>query len=203
MNSTESIENELKEVNPGLCGISKVNIFSVPIGYFEDNLQELVFKMQHAAAASNITPKEELQSIAPGLLLPGEKQLLNVPEGYFDNLAEKIVIRMNPQNSSVIRMRKRKTMWQYARAAVVTGIIAVSGMMVYNNQHPYAVYDSETLSSEQQVNEGILKLSNDEIVKYLDTSSSSIDNESISNNIEEKQLPNVEELSNLSSTTSD
>ena len=199
MNSGDNIENELRELSPVLFGISKKNIFTVPDNYFNSNVEGIINHIRNADTTV-LTPAEELQSIAPALQFP-HAQSFTLPIGYFDSVAENVLMKIKPQQSSVIRMNKRKIMWQYARAAVVTGFIAVSGLMVYNNQHPYDIGDTVKYDNEQQVNDGISHLSNDEIIKYLDVVSSPSDNENISNNIDEKQLPNVEELNNLSQTT--
>ena len=43
------------------------------------------------------------------------------------------------------------------------------------------------------VSEGISKLSDDEIIKYLETTSTASDNEALTSNIEEKELPAPQE----------
>ena len=80
METNIDILNELRAISPLLAGMEKVNVFTVPQGYFEA-LSELI---------SGIVKERET-----GILneFP-RKNSLEVPAGYFDNLANTILNRI-------------------------------------------------------------------------------------------------------------
>lgn len=229
MKTSLEILNELKSISPLLAGIAKTNVFTVPEGYFNSiensilanaRTAHLTGSLQKVAPytvpegyfdslADNVLDKiknslfsasEELRSISPLLYSFQNENVFTTPPGYFDELPEEVVMKIKPQEAVLIRMKRRSSVWLYARAAVMTGIIAVSALMVYNNQSPYLHNVSSQpggqYSNEQQINEGISKLSDEEIIKYLETNGSSTDNETLTNNIDEKQLPEKHDFLN-------
>src|SRR6476646_9356335 len=75
MEHSVDILQELKQISPFLSEMKKINVFSVPQGYFT-NLD-----------------KQILENIftLPTSLLTSEHHILGVPEGYFENLAGNIL----------------------------------------------------------------------------------------------------------------
>lgn len=228
MKTSSEILNELRQISPLLAEIEKTNVFSVPDGYFNTltalvvdhiNFPSILTKSGNTTfevpsgyfdtLSENILVKirsvnnsasEEIKELSPVLYSVQKENVFSAPPDYFDELPEKLAIKIHPQQATIIRMRKRSTAWQYARAAVMTGIIALSALLVYNNQSPYASAASEQPAgqyiNEQQINEGISRLSDEEIIKYLETNGNSSDNETLTNSIDEKQLPEKSELLN-------
>lgn len=85
MNNGNNILNELREISPLLAGMEKVNVFTVPAGYFEglaDTMQLLV--------------KEENSTVLTGI----NKQSQDVPAGYFDSLADTILNKIKAQEAA-------------------------------------------------------------------------------------------------------
>ena len=83
MENNIDILNELKGISPLLAGMEKVNVFTVPLGYFE-GLGDLLLQV--------------VKENETGILKDLPKQsLLEVPPGYFDNLAENILNRIRSQ----------------------------------------------------------------------------------------------------------
>lgn len=223
MKNSIEIFNELKQISPLLAGMEKTNVFSVPDNYFGLIESSVITKLNLIRKISSLRDKptlsapegyfntlsenildyiknsslsssEELRSISPLLYAIRNEEVFTTPPGYFDELPQEVVLKVKPQDAMIIRMRRRSSIWQYSRAAVMTGIIALSALMVYNNQSPYVSTESGQYSSEQQINEGISKLSNDEIIKYLEVNTTG--DETISNNVDEKQLPDQKDLLN-------
>ncbi|MEO7982608.1 MAG: hypothetical protein ABI688_00875 [Bacteroidota bacterium] len=118
--------DELSHLSPALSNLSKQMPYAVPQGYFE----ELAGKAIKLTAVTNDfqTSKEELAGLSP--LLSGLKKEMPfaVPQGYFESLAGKIAIEENKPAAKVISMTGRKWL-RYAAAAVVTGILVMSGFM--------------------------------------------------------------------------
>ncbi len=77
MKKAPEILNELMAISPLLAGLEKVNVFSVPEGYFDD----LQFRITNYAILNNTSPVENT----------AKRSLQRVPEGYFDTLSDSIL----------------------------------------------------------------------------------------------------------------
>lgn len=85
MTQSPNILNELKELNSSLAGMAAENAYTVPAGYFESLLGELMNRIR-AMEASN--PKDELDFLAPVLNDISRQMPYSVPDDYFTGLAE-------------------------------------------------------------------------------------------------------------------
>ena len=85
MENRTDILNELKTISPLLAGMEKVNVFTVPAGYFED-LSDYVF-MSILGNGGGI-----LNTIS-------RKDPARVPDGYFEKLADSILNRIRKEQS--------------------------------------------------------------------------------------------------------
>lgn len=152
-------KEELNHLSPLLNSISKETPYSVPTGYFET----LADNVLHTVRESNDyqTAKEELGSISP--LLSGLKKdnPYTVPAGYFENTTEKITADENKSETKVISLGSRKW-FRYAAAAVVTGLILLSGFLYFGENNSTTepgskvmakiTRDVKNMDSEQQDN---------------------------------------------------
>ncbi|MBI5859108.1 MAG: hypothetical protein HZB42_15850 [Sphingobacteriales bacterium] len=124
---TVSASDEISFLSPLLSNISREMPYSVPAGYF-DLLQE---KLMAAVRESSDhqTAKEELESISP--LLSGLKKEMpySVPQGYFNSLSENAA----KKETKVISITHRRW-FRYAAAAIVVGIVAITGFILTNNK---------------------------------------------------------------------
>jgi len=76
---TIDILNELRELSPLLSGMEKVNVFSVPSGYFQ-SLEDSIL-----VACKN----------KPGIITQAQKRFpSDIPDGYFDQLAGSILSKI-------------------------------------------------------------------------------------------------------------
>ncbi len=81
MSMNENIREELRPLTPILAEISRSNVFSIPINYFQ-GLEENIM----------LTIKEELTTTS----LPNASPIpFRVPEGYFDDLPNIIINKLN------------------------------------------------------------------------------------------------------------
>lgn len=88
MKNSPEILNELMVISPLLAGLDKVNVFSVPEGYFN----ELQFRITNYAILNNTSAVENIN----------RRNLQQVPEGYFDNLSNSILAKVKatyPENA--------------------------------------------------------------------------------------------------------
>lgn len=125
--NAENVAEELNYLSPILSNISKQTPYTVPAGYF-DSLAETA--LQSVRENSNYqTAKEEIETLSP--LLSGLKKQMpySVPQGYFENIAEK----SEKQKTRVISITSRKW-FRYSAAAIVVGIVAISGLLIFGNK---------------------------------------------------------------------
>jgi hypothetical protein len=88
MKNSPEILNELMAISPLLAGLEKVNIFTVPEGYFN----ELQFRITNYAILNNTSPAENIN----------KRNLQEVPSGYFDTLSDSILAKVKavyPENT--------------------------------------------------------------------------------------------------------
>ena len=87
MESRIDILKELKELSPVIAGMEKVNVFTVPSGYFERLGDDILVTINEGRSnlLSNITTPSSIQ----------------VPKGYFESLADNILNKIKEQESAL------------------------------------------------------------------------------------------------------
>ncbi len=116
MNTISSSE-EIAQLCPLLAGISRNMPFEIPENYFQTNLEALAF----------LISKEVSSEIIPAIAMP-----YDVPPGYFSAFPQTLLKKVAPQKGRVVSI---KANWKtFAAAAIITGIIALSGIshLFYN-----------------------------------------------------------------------
>jgi hypothetical protein len=160
MEKSIEILNELRSISPDLAEMEKVNVFSVPEGYFIDldkKIATTIFLQQDEkntfqkvpegyfdSFSSNIISRikeeeesadSEMKSISPALHYIKDEKIFTVPEGYFDDLSDRILNRINGQNAKIVSFNSAKKWWKYAAAAVIAGIITITSMQLFKSQN--------------------------------------------------------------------
>jgi hypothetical protein len=192
----ESAEEELRRLSPMLYALKDYNVFSVPDGYFESFTTGIMERLKPQPANPE-SAEEELCRLSP--MLSGLKgNVFSVPDGYFESFAGDVVERLKPQPAKIITMKKGNSWWKYAAAAVVAGAIAVSSLQIFNGSPdmntgksglPDYVQASFQYKTEDDLNAGIAKLSDDDIIKYLEKNGNIMDNELLTNNTDVSEMP--------------
>ncbi|HMG81760.1 MAG TPA: hypothetical protein VK559_01875 [Ferruginibacter sp.] len=160
--SSNDILKELQELSPLLAGMEKVNVFTVPDGYFNDIPAAVLFALgkennlpafsgqstfnvpagYFESLAGNILAKikegeltvaDELRELSAMLYSIQNENVYKVPNGYFDDLAESILKQVQPQQAKVIRIGKRNGVLKTAVAASVIVLLAFSVYKVDKN----------------------------------------------------------------------
>jgi len=156
MEKSTEILNELKSISPALAEMEKVNVFTVPEGYFIDldekiatavflqvdkkeNFQKVpegYFDSLSNKILSKIKEEEEsaeseIKSLSPVLHYLKEEELYSVPEDYFHNLSDRILNKVKEQNAKVVTFHSVKKWWKYAAAAVIAGIITITSLQLF------------------------------------------------------------------------
>lgn len=82
MANTTDILNELKELSPALAALEKVNVFTVPAGYFNGLTTGILTRIEE---------ENELKELSPSLAAMEKLNVFTVPKGYFDHLTYDIM----------------------------------------------------------------------------------------------------------------
>lgn len=161
--SNNDILNELKELSPLLAGMEKVNVFTIPDGYFDSisaTVLLVVREEEHTLPAlsghstfdipagyfeslagniltkikdGELTHRQELRALSPMLYSIQNENVYKVPDGYFDGVAIAILQQVQPQEAKLTPLRKRSNIFKYAIAASVVGIMALGVYKIETN----------------------------------------------------------------------
>ena len=207
MHSNLTIQNELKELNSILAGISNTNVYTVPDGYFEAMALDILNTLQQVSDISPNAAVPEgyfegladgiMNKIKDGLAMKDEGSALlstvrnvnpyTVPHGYFETLAGNIVNQL-PQPAKVIVMRKRSSFFNYAAAAVITGILGLSVVSIVDKRQQDKILP-ETAALNLNFDEALANVSDDDIVAYLQKGGEDVNAALVASASEDKNLP--------------
>lgn len=177
---------------------TKVNgsTLTIPENYFQNLSTAVLEKIQ----STEDDPQQELRKLSPMLYAVQNENVFSVSKDYFKNLPGYILSTITGEQQAKVVALKKKTLWSYA-AAVVAGAIGISSLFLLTKSNtPAGVQESKTVASsyvntasqfknEQQIKNAVAALPADEIVNYLEATGSDLDNEALTANIEEKELP--------------
>ena len=219
MEKNNDILYELRDISPLLAEIPRINIQSVPFGYFH-KLEERIcinsilmqnetkeyFKHKKPGVPSgyfenlsdSILSKikndhnTESEEVYPLLESLKNKHVFKVPDGYFDDLSNQIIAGTRIKEEAKVISIGRNKWWKYAAAAIIAGILLISGLFIFkpdNNQVSRYLAASQQYQTATQIEDGIASLRDDDIVNYLETHGNITDNEILINNIDTDFLP--------------
>jgi hypothetical protein len=88
MTQKDNILQELNELKSSLVAISKKNIYTVPVGYFDGLADQTLNRIK---AMETLTADEELDYLSPMLKNISKQVLYTVPSGYFEELQKNLL----------------------------------------------------------------------------------------------------------------
>ncbi len=147
-----------------------------------------------------------MQKLSPLLFSLKDKNVFTVPSNYFENVSENVLNKLNTRPAKIVSITKARTWWKYVAAAVVTGAIAIGSLQIFNSSPdmqknnsvvtessglPGYIKSSFQYKTPEQVDEGVAALSDDAIIKYLEKHGNIMDNESLSTDVDIKELPDA------------
>jgi hypothetical protein len=148
-----------------LSSLPKEDPYKVPQGYFDDLADHIMDGIRNHPDYR--TSREELAAISPLLESLNKRPVYAVPQGYFENFR----IATTPEqhsDSRVVPLSKRRW-FRYAAAAVVTGIIALVGLTVYNNNKQTNTAATTPLAKfEKEVKKIDDVRSTDNLIEFMD-----------------------------------
>ncbi len=202
MEQTYIILQELAEIAPNLALAPKATGCAVPNGYFE-TLSDSIWQKIHAeqnmslptgyfdGLAGNVMAKikseeNELENIAPTLFALPKSMPYAVPAGYFEQL-----------NYSVPQVKVVKINWfksiKFAAAAILVGVLAFGGIQLMNPKEKLdnAVVEGLHIAQKNSFDAELQKISDEDIIQYLQNSSEDLDAESIALLVDAEKTENV------------
>jgi hypothetical protein len=198
-NLDETILAILKEDKIALNnGFSKDILFEVPNGYFE-NLSNKIIGRIKAEQPDNIN--EELKTLSPMLYSIHGENVFEVPHGYLNSFGDIVLNKVKSQPAKVVSIQKRTSIFKYAVAAVMTGIMALGVyqfVVKQNHVNPQFAALDPTIQTgikmnEKQFDTTLNNLSDDEIAGYLEKNASDADIAEITSSIDENNLPSSDD----------
>jgi hypothetical protein len=125
-----AVSTELTELSPVLSGISKKMPYQIPENYFENLTSEI--------------PAIISDEALPAVIDFSKSNPYQVPAGYFDGLSEQVLRKIPKTPGKVISINRSRNFMRMAVAAMVTAVIALSGILYFtNNNSVDPVYQSE------------------------------------------------------------
>jgi hypothetical protein len=184
----EDAATELSGLSPQLFSIKKEGTFEVPAGYFDTLAGSIVAKIKTADDENAVT---EIRALSPMLYSIQNENVFTVPQGYFENISADVLNTVNPQTKVVSMKRRTTTFFKYAVAAAFTGVMALgvfkfTGTKTEKTELPGYVTAGLKV---QDVDQELAKISDDDIVKYLDANGTDVKTAMLANSIDENELP--------------
>ncbi len=185
--------DELRKLSPALYSIQNQNIFEVPTGYFEGLADSVMAKIN---VGVNETAAEELRMLSPILYSIQNENVFEVPKGYFADLSNEIMAKVKP--AKVVTMRKRSNNFmKYAVAAAFTGVMALAVFKFTSNSNndktDPIVAQGRKIAEENKIDEEMAKVTDADIVKYLEASGSDAKTALVANVVDENTLPSQDD----------
>jgi len=145
---------EISELSPLLAGISRTMPYVIPSNYFQATLEELPFLTGEDPKSAILTLVERVTPY-------------QVPSGYFIDLPDGILDKVSVSKAKVIPVVRRRWM-RLAAAAVITGIISLSGYFYFSQRN---AMDVDRPIAQQLKNVSTKEL--DEFIKTADVTTTS------------------------------
>lgn len=167
--------------------------FEVPEGYFDQLANRIQQRVLHPTAA------DEIEQLSPVLAAISREPIFEVPVNYFETLAIKPSAK---SPAKVIKINSFKSAFKYAAAAIVVlvvtfGIIKlpskISGNSIENDMAMEESIERGRNMSDQTFNQKLNELNEDDIIQYLQKTSTDADLTAISSSLSTETLPNEEE----------
>lgn len=122
MHKDDTIQNELKELNSVLADIPKMNVYTVPDGYFDVLSHDILLAIQEPVqeAGGGTVPAGYFEGLSDSIMAKikteeetslllkdiKEKNVYSVPVGYFDSLAGSIMAGIKAEESVLLNRVK-------------------------------------------------------------------------------------------------
>ncbi len=189
----ENILNELNAISPLVASVPRVNVYKVDENYFDGiraELQARIIASNFIAPQNKVdVPAEyfenlpnnilakikaqennvvltEIETLSPTIASIGNKNVYTVPQGYFEHLA------MSSKSSAKIVKMGSRSIFKYAAAAVVVGVLGFGAMKFIastktNNETIAVVKEANKILETNSFDATFASVSDKDIEKYL------------------------------------
>lgn len=144
---------------------ASANTYGVPAGYFEGLSTNILSKIKAGEVYTEV--KDELAELAPLLNTISKEQVYTVPAGYFEKV-DLTAAMYAPKEAKVVTLRIARKWMQFAAAAVMAGILVTGAFLFTDDNGNLNNTSIPDISSEMK------KVSEDDLVTYLDNSEHSV-----------------------------
>ena len=224
MENSIDILNELKELSPVVAAIEKVNVFTVPDGYFVHLSADILMGIENGLTNNDSSVSSvadvpngyfdslpttilskikaldaedaavEIKALSPMLYSIQNENVFEVPKSYFENLSDDVLNKLKPQAKVVTLQRRASAFLKYAVAAVFTGAMVLGVLKFAGGDKENTLPDYVTAGLQvQDVDQELAKISDDEIVKFLEAGGTDVKTAFVVNSIDENELPSQED----------
>ncbi len=164
----------------------------VPAGYFDGLAGSIIAKIKTQETEDAAA---EISTLSPMLYSIQSENVFKVPTGYFEGLSETVLNAVNPPVKVVGMKRRTATFFKYAVAAVFTGVMALGVFKFTGNstekiELPAYVTDGLKM---QDVDQELAKISDADIVKFLEANGTDVKTAMVAGSIDENELPSQED----------
>jgi len=149
--AVDSAAEELASLSPLLAGLPKKMPYDLPQNYF--------------TTLSNDVPALIQEDELPAILAEHTRSNpYEVPMGYFDTLPTQVIAKIAPKQAKIVSFNRTRWM-RVAAAALVTGAIAISSLVYYNNRSSTNLYSS----SEAWIANQLKNISNQDLDSFIES----------------------------------
>lgn len=187
MKQHEDIYNELREISSAVAAVPYVNVFRVHVGYFagigaeskariaadqvytskDISVPEGYFDglaasiLQKIKREEHVTVAKEMAALSPVILAIGNTNVFTVPQGYFEQLS----FIAEAETAKVIKINPVRSVFKYAAAAVITGLLGISIINLTDNDATVEANDRVIQTASVAKTENVMRTANDIIQK--------------------------------------
>lgn len=165
---------------------------AVPAGYFDSLADAVLAKIKASEIEDAAT---EIKALSPMLYSIQNEHVFEVPTGYFENLSNEVLNKVKPQPKVINMQRFTRSFFKYAVAAAFTGVMAL-GVFKFtaNTNDGIALPDYVSAGLQvQNVDQELAKISNADIVKYLEAGGTDVNAAFVAGSIDNNELPAQED----------
>jgi hypothetical protein len=192
LNKIKAQDTERDILSADLISVAGKNVYEVPQGYFDTLTGLILAKIKTAETEDAAT---EIRALSPMLYSIQNEHVFEVPQGYFESLSETVLNTVKPQVKVVSMKRRTTTFFKYAVAAAFTGVMALGVFKFTGNTSEkieLPAYVTEGLKV-QNVDQELAKISDADIVKFLEANGTDVKTAMVAGSIDENELPSQED----------
>lgn len=196
--SDAGVAKETKEISELIAGIGNKNIFSVDPRYFDQLADDIEIKLKPGPVSEAAMETNALSKTVAEI---GRKNVFAVPYNYFENLAEQVNLKIS-RPAKLVNINSHFTVFKYAAAAVITGMIGLSLFMMLNKknielnpstQTAAVMSDAKQIIKSNSFDKEFADLPDAAIVEFLESKGQDVEAALVASLADDKNLPDADD----------